>query len=155
MLKEKQFMKQFISLIFLCAIFSLSMQAQVVEKEKTLYERLGGAEGISLLVDDVVEAHMTNVIIQERFLPYKDQPEHLSEIKKNISSFFGAGSGGPEQYTGRDMTTAHQGMKITAEEYLAVVDDILMVMDKHNKDEQTKKDVLAILYSLKDQIIKK
>lgn len=148
-------MKQFISLIFLCAIFSLSIQAQVVEKEKTLYERLGGADGISVLVDDVVEAHMNNVTIQARFLPYKDQPEHLSEIKKNTRHFFGAGSGGPEQYTGRDMTTAHQGMQITAEEYLAVVDDILMVMDKHNKDEQTKKDVLAILYSLKDQIIKK
>jgi len=148
-------MKQFISLIFLCAIFSVSVRAHVVIKEKTLYERLGGAEGISLIVDDVVEAHMNNPIIQGRFLPYKDQPEHLGEIKKNISNFFGAGSGGPEKYTGKDMPTAHQGMKITAEEYLAVVDDILMVMDKHNKDEQTKKDVLAILYSLKDQIIKK
>ncbi len=154
-LKEKQFMKQFISLIFLCAIISISVQAQAVVKEKTLYERLGGAEGIALIVDDVVEAHMNNPIIQERFLPYKDQPEHLSEIKKHTRHFFGAGSGGPEQYTGRDMPTAHQGMKITAEEYLAVVDDILMVLDKHNKDEQTKKDVLAIVYSLKGQIINK
>jgi len=148
-------MKQFISLIFLCAIISLSAQAHVVVKEKTLYERLGGADGISLIVDDVVEAHMNNPIIQERFLPYKDQPERLSAIKNNIVNFFSAGSGGPEQYTGKDMPSAHRGMKITAEEYLAVVDDILMVMDKHNKDEQTKKDVLAILYSLKDQIIKK
>jgi hemoglobin len=34
-----------------------------------------------------------------------------------------------------------------------LVDDIMSVMDRHSMDEQTKKDVLAIAYSLKDDII--
>ena len=51
------------------------------------------------------------------------------------------------------MPTTHRGMNINEAEYMHVMDDILNVLDKHQKDEQTKKDVLAILYSLKDQII--
>ena len=122
-------------------------------EERSLYERLGKAEGIANLVDDVVEEHMNNPKVSARFLPYKERPEYLAQIKKHTADFFCAGSGGPEQYTGRDMPTTHRGMNINEAEYMHVMDDILNVLDKHQKDEQTKKDVLAILYSLKDQII--
>jgi len=37
---------------------------------------------------------------------------------------------------------------------MAVVDDILDTLDKHKIDEQSRKDVLAIVYSLKGQIIR-
>ena len=51
------------------------------------------------------------------------------------------------------MTEAHRGMNISAGEYMAGLDDIMSTLDKHGIDEQTRKDVLAIAYSLKDQII--
>ena len=38
---------------------------------------------------------------------------------------------------------------------MCVVDDILMILDKHKIDEASKKDVLFILWSLKDMIIAK
>jgi hemoglobin len=122
---------------------------------KTLYERLGGEAGIIAIVDDVVEAHMNNPAISARFLPYKDRPEYLDQIKKHQVDFFGEGSGGPQVYKGRDMVTAHRGMNINATEYMHVIDDVMGVLEKHNKDEQTKKDVLHIFYSLKDQMIGK
>lgn len=121
----------------------------------TLYERLGGEEGIITIVDDVVEAHMNNPEVSARFLPYKERPEHLAQVKKHTVNFFCAGSGGPQQYGGRDMTTTHRGMNINATEYMHVIDDVMGVLDKHNKSEETKKDVLAIFYSLKDQIMGK
>ena len=121
----------------------------------TLYERLGGEEGIITIVDDVVEAHMNNPNVSARFLPYKERPEHLAQVKKHTVNFFCAGSGGPQQYGGRDMTTTHRGMNINATEYMHVIDDVMGVLDKHNKSEETKKDVLAIFYSLKDQIMGK
>ena len=46
-------------------------------------------------------------------------------------------------------------MNISPTEYMHVVDDILKVLDKHNADDETKKDVLAILWLLKDMIISK
>ena len=120
-----------------------------------LFDRLGGTTGITALVDDVVEAHMNNPAISARFLPYKEQPEKLAVIKHHTIDFFSAGSGGPATYSGRDMPTTHKGMNISPAEYMHVIDDILMVLDKHKIDEQSKKDVLAILWSLKGMIISK
>lgn len=66
----------------------------------------------------------------------------------------GAASGGPEPYTGKDMLAAHKGMNISEQAYLAVMDDIVGAMNKHTLDEGTKNDVIAILYSLKGNIIR-
>lgn len=127
----------------------------VTEKSATLYERLGGEEGLITIVDDVLEAHMNNPAISARFLPYLERPEYVEQLKKHTVNFFCAGAGGPQQYGGRDMTTAHRGMNISAAEYMHAIDDIMGVMDKHGKSEETKKDVLAILYSLKGLMIGK
>ncbi len=121
----------------------------------SLYERLGGVEGITLIVDDVIEAHMNNPVIKDIFTPYKAQPDRLAAIRKHTIDFFSAGSGGPVEYKGRDMPATHEGMGINAEQYMCVMDDILSVLEEHSIDEISKKDVLAILWSLKGMIMGK
>jgi hemoglobin len=74
-------------------------------------------------------------------------------IKKNTVDFFSAGSGGPVAYSGRDMPTTHKGMNINPAEYLCAMDDIMSVLEKHKIDEDSKKDVLFFLLSLKEMII--
>ncbi len=120
---------------------------------KTLFERLGGTSGITTIVDEVVDTHMHNPAIAKRFLPYLETPEALAMVKKHTVDFFSAGSGGDAQYSGRDMPEAHKGMNISNSEYMEVVDDIMLVLDKKNMTEETKKDVLHILWSLKGMII--
>lgn len=121
----------------------------------SLFDRLGGRNGISKIVDDTVENHMNNTNVNARFLPFKDKPEQLAIIKNHTVDFFQAGSGGPNIYTGKDMVTAHTGMNISPAEYMHVVDDIFMALDKNAIDEDTKKDVLSILWSFKGMIIAK
>lgn len=116
----------------------------------TLYERLGGAKGMARLVDDVVAAHLINPIVKTRFEKVKD----LDHLKQMACEFFCAGSGGPETYTGKDMLTTHKGMNISEQEYLEVMDDIVGAMNKNGIAEDAKKDVIAILYSLKGDIIR-
>jgi len=123
--------------------------------EKTLFERLGGKEGISSIVDDTVAAHMENPAVNARFLPFKDQPERLAIIKKHTVDFFSMGSGGPVNYLGKDMITTHTGMNISPSEYMNVMDDIFLALDKNKISEDSKKDVLAILWSLRGMIISK
>lgn len=121
---------------------------------KSLYERLGSADGISKLVDDIVDAHMKNPSIQARFMHLQDDPEKLERIKKHTRQFLGAGSGGPEAYEGQDMPAAHRGMNVSEAEYLHTIDDIMASLDKNNIDKQSKNEVLAIAYSLKEQIVR-
>ena len=116
----------------------------------TLYQRLGERDGIARLVDDVIAAHLDNPIVKTRFESIND----MEHAKRMAREFFCAGSGGPEPYTGKDMLAAHKGMNISEQEYLAVMDDIVGAMHKNKLDEGTKNDVIAILYSLKGNIIR-
>ncbi|MGJ2639830.1 group I truncated hemoglobin, partial [Salmonella enterica subsp. enterica serovar Paratyphi A] len=78
----------------------------------------------------------------------------LERTKKMATEFFCAGAGGPQAYTGKDMVAAHKGMNISEQEYLAVMDDIVGAMGKHQLDDGTKNEVIGILYSLKGHIIR-
>lgn len=119
----------------------------------TLYERLGGADGIAALVDDILEAHLRNPVIKARYIPMSEDPERLAQGKKHLRDFLSVGSGGPEQYNGRNMLETHRGMNINAAEYMAAVDDIMSTLEAHGVDEQSRNEVLAITYSLKDEIV--
>lgn len=122
---------------------------------KSLFERLGGTSGITAIVDSVIENHMNNPAINARFFPYQDQPERFAKIRQHTIDFFSAGSGGPVEYKGRDMPTTHTGMNISATEYMEVMNDIMGALKKHNIDEDSQKDVLAITWSLKEMIMGK
>jgi len=122
---------------------------------KTLFEKLGSTAGITAIVDDVIEAHMNNAAINKRFFPYQNQPERFAKIRQHTIDFFSAGSGAEIEYKGRDMPTTHMGMNISEAEYMHTMDDIMMVLEKHQIDEGAKKEVLAILWSLKGMVIAK
>lgn len=115
----------------------------------TLYQRLGEAAGISRLVDDVMAAHLANPLVKARFEAIQD----IDHAKRMARDFFCAGAGGPQVYAGKDMRAAHTGMHISEQEFRAVTDDIVHAMEKHKYDEETKGDVIAILNSLKREII--
>ena len=117
---------------------------------ESLYERLGGTDGIGRIVDDVMAAHLRNPIIKTRY----EAIENLDHATKMAAEFFAAGSGGPDPYSGRDMLATHKEMNISEQEFIAVVDDIMWALDKHGMTDDSKKEVLAILYSLKEEIIR-
>lgn len=119
----------------------------------SLFQRLGGTSGIHALVEDIVALHMENPVIKARFRPYLENPDKLAQSKKHLCAFLEAGSGGKAQYTGRSMPDTHRGMNISEAEYMAAIDDILAALRTRGMDEPTQKDVLAIAYSLKGEIL--
>lgn len=121
----------------------------------SLFERLGKDEGIASIVDDIFETHMDNPVVNHLTLPLKKNPEHFAKVKKNISDFLSSGTGGKAIYSGKDLPSAHKGMKISEKEFLSAVDDIMLVLNNHKIDEQSKKDMLFTLYSLKDLVLNK
>jgi hemoglobin len=62
-------------------------------------------------------------------------------------------TGGMEKYSGMDVPTVHKGMNISEKEFLSVVDDFMLVLENHEVSDQTKKDMLYVLYSFKGQVI--
>jgi hemoglobin len=119
----------------------------------SLFERLGRSSGIERIVDEVAGRHLENPVIAARFRPYLDQPGKLQALKEHLARFLEMGSGGPQRYGGRDMRTTHAGMNISPAEYMAAVDDILDALTQVGVDEQTRKDVLAMTWSIKGDIV--
>jgi hemoglobin len=148
--------KMLVLVLILIAVAGQSIAQKTTHSTQlSLFERLGGSEGMAAIVDGAVEAHLNNPVIKARFAPYLQQPERLAVIRQHTINFFSAGGGGPVAYTGRDMPTTHGGMNISPTEYMAVVDDIMGVLEKRGIDDESKKDVLAILWSLKGMIMGK
>ncbi|MBL4769982.1 MAG: group 1 truncated hemoglobin [Planctomycetes bacterium] len=116
--------------------------------EQTLFERLGGAEGCAAIAELVVENHLKNPDINKRFLD-----SDPAALKVLVRTFFAAGTGGPNEYEGRDMVTAHTGMNLNEREFVSTIDDVLAAIDERGLDAGVRSEVLAILYSFKDDIL--
>ena len=116
---------------------------------ESLYERLGGTEGITRIANDVVDNHAKNPQISRRFAG-----SDLAAVKKIAADFFVAGSGGPNVYAGKDMVSAHKGMNINNDEFMAVLDDAVAAMEKNNVGQREKEEVLYIFFSLKGDVVR-
>ena len=115
----------------------------------SLYERLGGTDGITQIASDLVDLHLNNQIIATRFAD-----SNVADLKHAAATFFIAGTGGPEVYKGQDMLAVHKGMNIAAGEFIAVLDDALQALQKNNIGQREQEEVLFILYSMRSQIIR-
>ncbi len=114
----------------------------------SLYERLGGSEGITSIANDVVDNHLNNSVIASRF-----SNTDIPALKNAAATFFITGTGGPELYKGKDMVAAHSGMNINDSEFCAVLDDALAALEKNNIGQREQEEVLYVLYSMKTMVV--
>jgi hemoglobin len=118
--------------------------------QKSLYERLGGEAAIKAVVDEFV----ANVGADTRINKYFANA-NLDRLKGHLVNQIGQASGGPQQYTGRDMKTAHAGMGIDGPAFDALVEDLVKALDKFAVPEQEKSELLAVLGPMKGDIVEK
>lgn len=116
---------------------------------ESLYQRLGGTEGIAAVVDDALDRHAVNPLLAPRF-----RGKDLPRLKQLGTQFFCMGSGGPQRYEGRDMRSAHSGMNISEQELLAAIDDIVAALQAQHVGAGEVHEVVGILYSLKGEVLR-
>lgn len=114
----------------------------------SLYDRLGGTEGITKIANDVVDFHSKNPRIAARFAG-----RDLPVLKKAAASFFITGTGGPQIYQGKDMLAAHKGMNIDHAEFMAVLDDALAALEKNGVGRREQEEVLFVMYAMRRDIV--
>ena len=122
--------------------------SQAAEEVSSLYDRIGGEPVARAICEDIWLNHTVNPIVNNRFS--NSDPEYV--IQK-VFEIFASATGGPVEYTGKDMLTTHASMNISDMEFNAVVDDVLKALDMHNVGARERGEVLAILWSVKDQIV--
>ena len=115
---------------------------------KSLYDRLGGKDAITVVIDDFV----TNVAADKRINP-RFAKTNIPHLKQMLVEQVCQATGGPCTYTGKSMKDAHKGMKITEAEFNALVEDLAMSLDKHNVAVADKSELLTALGGMKGDIV--
>lgn len=121
-----------------------------ITQKASLYERLGGEAGIRKIVNDVLDKNHNNPLIGHHF-----KHVDMDRLKQLVFEFFSMGTGGPHQYTGRDMRTAHTGLNISEEDFQIANLDTVQALKENGVAEAEIHEVITILNSMKGDIIRK
>lgn len=117
----------------------------------SLYQRLGGRDGIANVVGDFVANVTRDDRLSGRFKGL--QPAQVERLKTNLADQICEATGGPCAYLGRDMKTTHKGMNVTDAEWRATVEALVKALDKHRVGEREKGELLALLGPMKADIV--
>ena len=117
-------------------------------KKKPLYDRLGGKEAITAVVDDFVG----NVAADERINAFFANAD-IPHLKQMLVDQICQASGGPCTYAGKNMVEAHTGMNIKDADFGALVEDLVKSLDKFKVPDAEKNELLGALGGMKPDIV--
>lgn len=137
------------------------------DEQLTLYDRLGGEQGLAAIVDDFLPRVMQDPRVnwsrkgvkKGGFLRLTEAPEwqatqeSVATLRKHMMQFLALATGGPPQYDGRDIKSVHQGMAVTNAEFDAAIGDLKASLDRLKLRDQEQKELLAIMESTRPQIV--
>ncbi|HEX2658552.1 MAG TPA: hypothetical protein VHU40_09775 [Polyangia bacterium] len=114
----------------------------------TLYDRLGGKDAITAVIGEFLSRVAADDRINARF-----SNADLPRLKGLLIEFVCEATGGPCKYTGRDMHTAHAGMRLASSEFDALVENLKGALDHFKVPAREEGELLGALGPLKPQIV--
>ena len=137
-----------------------------VEGRQTLFDRLGGEQGITAIVEDftvrVLEDPRVNwerkgakrgLLNRDNSPVWTANPQNVASLKKHLVQFLSLATGGPPKYDGRDMKAVHAEMRIGNPEFDAAIGDLKASLDKLRIPDKEQKELLAVIESTRPQIV--
>lgn len=122
-------------------------------KPKSLYERLGGKDAIAKVVDASLKNITEDKRINKFFTKTTKDPKKVEALRANLIDQICAATGGPCEYKGKDMKTAHKGMKIKEADFTAFVEDVTKALESSGVGKAEQEELLGALGGMKADIV--
>ena len=119
--------------------------------QKSLYERLGGYDGITAFANDLLSRLQADSQLG-RFWQNRGD-DGIAREKQLLIDYLCASAGGPMYYTGRDMKTSHRGMKISERDWSIFLKHAGATMQALQVPKQECDEIVAFVLSLKADIV--
>jgi hemoglobin len=118
--------------------------------DDTLYDQIGGAEGITRLVDLFYSRVLADPEL-ERFFAHVE----MAKLRRMQVELFSAALGGPQKYSGRPMAQAHRHLKIGLQDYQRFTRHLFDTLDAagFGLSEQERYEVVGRLNILTNEVM--
>jgi hemoglobin len=127
---------------------------QAASPKPSLYERLGGLKGISVVVDDFIDRLVTNKTLNKN--PAINAGRKASPapyLKVQVSQLVCEATGGPCKYTGKDMKSAHAHLNISEKEWDIMAEEFKKSLNKFKVPADEQKELFEIVGKTKGDIV--
>jgi hemoglobin len=134
---------------------AVAWTAGAQEKQRPLYDRLGGVYSIATVVDDFIERLLVNRTLNAN-PAINEARAHVPKagLKFQVTALVCEVTGGPCKYAGRGMKEAHQHLNITPAEWDAMVVDFKATLDTFKVPQAEQQELIAIVGSTKKDIVR-
>ncbi len=123
----------------------------MADKQKTLYERLGGYDAIAAVANELLPRLQGDPQLG-RFWAHRGQ-DGVQREKQLLIDFLCASAGGAMFYRGRDMLLTHRGMRINESDWNVFLGHAGATLAKLRVPGTEQRDVVAFVQSLKKEIV--
>ena len=118
------------------------------DREATIYERIGGAEGVERLVSAFYARVLNDPQLEPIFA--RANVERLLSMQR---TFFAAALGGPVTYRGRSMAHAHHGRGITRTHFALFVEHLFGTLEGFDLTEADAREIVSRVNTYADEVI--
>ena len=121
-----------------------------------LYSRVG-EQKLRAVVNDTVDmaAKDPKVALDRagKAAGWSATPQNVEDFKRGLFHFVAAATGGPQEYKGKDMASAHKGMNITNEQFDAMVSHLQAAMDKNRVPQDAQRQLRQVFDGTRGAIV--
>jgi hemoglobin len=134
--------------------FAPVASAQQPGAQKSLYDRLGGLKGITVVVDDFINRLVVNEELNRN--PAIDAGRKSSPapyLKFQVSQMVCGATGGPCKYTGKAMKESHAHLNISEQEWGVMAKEFQKSLNKFKVPAAEQKELFDIVGTTKADIV--
>ena len=143
------------ALLSLALVLGVSSAVMAEEQETpSLYDRLGGLMPISVVVSEFIDEMVVDEQLNQN--PQIDAARKTvpaAYLKYHVTAMVCQATGGPCEYTGRDMGSSHAHLNISESDWDRMVEILVGVLDRHGVPAPEQEELMAILASTKPEIV--
>jgi hemoglobin len=139
-------------LFVVVALVSACMtQGQAQQPPKSLYTRLGGYDAVAAVSDEFIGRLAPDPQFSRFFAGFST--DSRIRLRQHLVDQLCQATGGPCYYTGRSMPQAHAGLKITEAEWNAAGAHMVASLEKFHVPPREKDEVMAIMTSVRGDVV--
>jgi hemoglobin len=122
---------------------------------KTLYDRLGGRDGVRQLIDSFVGKLYEERRLTRLFAKLKKDADRDAQFRALLAEQLCAETGGGCAYSGLDMKIAHKGLRIANAEWNLFIEKLTQVLVERKVEEDDQSEIFSLLGKMQKDVLLK